>query len=199
MDRLGGHGTNEKSFQSQGMEFHFPQHLYGIRCWLLTKEMIRTTGPGTHFKLALTSDRLQNSLLHTSKVYLSPQKWLWQFFEIPILLHSSEENDDMSVLVAVIHFRVEFGFYSTPVELNDDMSALVDVVHFRVGCPLPPSLRHDCDCRWLRKWSACMKMQTSHSLLYHGTEQEVRFTVCNISLVTVLVMFYLRLDSNQRV
>ena len=28
MDRLGGHGTNEKSFPSQGMEFHFPQHLY---------------------------------------------------------------------------------------------------------------------------------------------------------------------------
>jgi hypothetical protein len=25
------------------------------------------------------------------------------------LLHSSEENDDMSVLVAVIHFRVGFG------------------------------------------------------------------------------------------
>ena len=46
-----------------------------------------------------------------------------------------------------------------------------------------------------------MKMQTSHSLRHHGTEQEVRFTVSNMSLVTVLVtvMVYLRLDSNQRV
>ncbi len=47
-----------------------------------------------------------------------------------------------------------------------------------------------------------MKMQTSQSLRQHGTEQEVVsalllaiLVVSNMSLATVLVMVYLRLDS----
>jgi hypothetical protein len=74
--------------------------------------------------------------------------------DLGVVCQSSEENADCS--------RLLLAFAAVQVMLEDLNSTFVG--------------NHDNGCCWLRKWSACMKMQTSYSLREHGTQQEVRFS-----------------------
>ncbi len=106
-----------------------------------------------------------------------------------------------------------------PVVRNADCSrlllafAVVPVMLDEINHPVVGN--HDNGCCWLKKWSAGMKMQTSHSLRQHGSTFQpcsllavvgstfqpcsLLAVVSNMLFVTVLAMVYLLLDSNQRV